>query len=931
MKLAGEFGTPYRPPSGGWPTVRTWLLGSFWQHSKDAENGIASFKNVTKVLDYHEPPNAAGINPYARVYPDEDWPTCTDGKPAGGCLESDDTPCAPWTMGDIVSTATHGTNAFTSDSPNVKNLSVCRKIGFKNVQAWKVWHGRFGFLSHDNSTCVPCHAAVLTPDQTKYLSLTMSGTIECVPAVPPGSEDDPGQGSYTATVSRSVAVGRYTGVVTVGSCSESLTSSGYPPGYGPGPEVLDQAKELSRVRLYCDGSLTVPSDSVIVSQFLIPILDGVDISGCEAEAIESNIRNNESIYVSVSWYAQDAELGWHKTTLTASIGLATPYTAAQVVADCDALLDEWDLTNDLQYPWRSDGFVMVGPLVTRNEVTVPVSPDQELACDYTDPSALVRDGSIVGSPLPAGYGPYFSFDHTNWRMCVGDTGQLFFKFAQGAWSGAATDPEVISGVEAHMEATDAQIPRCATQWTENYTASLPKPAGQLPGGGWQFADSAGCYRQKFAATFVPRPSHNYSRPCGPDRERLDDLTVQCITQSSAGSVTVRSAALYTSGDLVYVCNDSNNEDGFYTITKSGDTLSLTPKAEWPGVSNVIENCGEGIVGKVRWPTAPAICGRIEVSTATQNGENIDLVLADECHYLRVGDLVDFTAVPGLGANVSITAAVSATEFRVVGTLSGSYAGGGFIASNGAAAYKWHDEQWKGDYVYLEWEINNRDLGEYARLLACGQSPTEPRSRQAQWGMRQDVSGMTIEQQSCEWLPCNPFAMCISPNGEVFNNGITKPFPTLGIDGLYGTIWQATFIDCFTDPLYQTPHAPCDPNSNPEQPPVPRSPWVEGTDYPVRPLEEARSARAHIGAETAPALPADAAWDGHIATLAECDSDTEPTGLILNPPASLGYDNEGHGVPIEHETSWTIYLDQEAHVCAEGEFKDDYSDNGVRCP
>lgn len=83
--------------------------------------------------------------------------------------------------------------------------------------------------------------------------------------------------------------------------------------------------------------------------------------------------------------------------------------AASVYADLQSLLGYWDLTNDAQYPPRTDGIWQVAPLMSRDEAPVNVSPVQfppATVNDYRNPQTDASGNApfTTGStPPPAGW------------------------------------------------------------------------------------------------------------------------------------------------------------------------------------------------------------------------------------------------------------------------------------------------------------------------------------------------------------------------------------------------------------------------------------------------------------------------------------------------------------------------------------------------
>lgn len=63
-------------------------------------------------------------------------------------------------------------------------------------------------------------------------------------------------------------------------------------------------------------------------------------------------------------------------TFTGTWVLSGPNTAAEVYGDACGLLGAWNLADDIQYPFRTDGMPQIAPLVSRNEKQGEVSPIQ---------------------------------------------------------------------------------------------------------------------------------------------------------------------------------------------------------------------------------------------------------------------------------------------------------------------------------------------------------------------------------------------------------------------------------------------------------------------------------------------------------------------------------------------------------------------------
>jgi hypothetical protein len=205
---------------------------------------------------------------------------------------------------------------------------------------------------------------------------------------------------------------------------------------------------------------------------------------------------------------------------------------------------------------------------------------------------------------------------------------------------------------------------------------------------------------------------------------------------------------------------------------------------------------------------------------------VDIVLIEAAPGLQTADMVDFTGVSGLGANLAVTV-VDSTHFSVAGTLTTSPTLGGYVSSHGAPSYGWNDTQIKGDFVYKEWGNDWRDFWESynqrGRAAADnGDCPDIPSCDPIRYNAVTPSSADTFDEigsgsywqktfsctQHC--LPislCDPAVVYVSPNVETGHpNSVTIPMP--GTDGLgdtqYGSLWMGRVEQVMTDPLGTEP-------------------------------------------------------------------------------------------------------------------------------
>lgn len=1023
-----NYGLPFRAPCGGWPERRT-IRGGCYQHRKAAEASITRYENVTRVPDFVQPPDppyhAEGIPPYPRRGSNAlgDWPQTA----TGDCI------APPCTVGAAYQALcdewpTIIANVYSTDNTTV-DQSQCRKLGFKNVQAMRYWHGMFGFMSHDpggrydrirdnvdrdppSSNCqCDLEFEQATPDQTKYRTLDLVGTYK---------KWADGVLTNNGAAQRKITVNAGSGVMTQDAWSQTAGDDGTKAATFLYDNRADAANTAAALYVSCiypknapgytytetrtgqNYAITVVNDFDNFAEYTgsVAVQDGT-MTGTQW-ARDGNTPPGSLPYIvdefsctNTTFTRTHTENQYSGATLVSKEEwqvtgtLSNPHTAATVLTDINALLGWWDLANDAVYPWRTDGYLSIAPLVSRSEPPGAVSPllgimGSGLGEGWTDPNAAIYDGSVRGGPKPAGYLGYFDSRHRSIRQCVdGNSNTYHFRYAFGAWNRIPTF-DVSHPVYAALNAgdeTDFVVPPTATQWTENWfwdNPNLEFCAGNQPGGAWVIQKQGLVMAQKWAEIKIPRPSYNFARPCGADRFLLDETKVACVLTAvgTPALVTLHQAVTgITTGQLCLVCGVTGVTNGVYEVTRTSDTVYELTTLKWLAPART--DCGTGIFGKLRWQTAPPICGRLAVASATQNGSAVDIVLAAAAPYLRTGDAVSFTDVGGLGANLGVTVA-DETHFSVTGTV-GAYGGGGYVASYGAAGYQWNDEDAKGDFLWAEWLFDYRDYQERNRVIDnadyCSNCEDhEPASRalirpyQAGHGMPQEVRTFTVVEDCLAFSVCDPQVMCLSPNGEVWANGKTRGFPSLPLDERYGARWQGAVVQHMENPLWQAPHRACVEGVDPA---YRFSECAHGEDdgtcqqdtcfedvyggqgdhyFPHRPLVEARAsvpAGASLPTATGEAIDSagdyglsmpgsDAVHIGFLGIAALNVSATPVDGNVLPPPAGMGYISPAEDTLAQPQpvlTPWGLYIREMLCVCGSGRFAEDYMANGVRvnCP
>lgn len=438
-------------------------------------------------------------------------------------------------------------------------------------------------------------------------------------------------------------------------------------------------------------------------------------------------------------------------------------------------------------------------------------------------------GAVLGAPKAAGYQDFFDFRAQVWRCCefeteAGETDINWYLAGYGEWL-----HDVIS-------ATGAQLPLNCTQWTSRLDAfSKPPYAYLIQGDPGIYATPPDTRAHRADALWAQKcceyaelwPSYNFFRPAGADRFLIDEGTAVCVSGLSGNTFTSvdYQGNPVTLGVATGDAWGGASVGGWFAISVSGSTVTLGTKL-WDVPSGWAAPSGDTatVFGRLRFPSAPAILGRDAVNGVTNNGDGtVTLTLAAAEPWLLTGDKLDlFSAtvsydsrgnrtgetMAALATNLTATV-VSATQVKVTATYS-AVAGTQYIMSHGAPDWSWDDNGRKGDWVYLDWTLDNRTNGEAARLAAgvvdCSGTPVTLAGNNGYAGFTQtQYEGST----GLPFKPCCVMAIAITPNGETWVNGTAHGFPTtFAFDGRYGARWAAEIEEARTDLLWQTPHNPC---------------------------------------------------------------------------------------------------------------------------
>lgn len=524
---------------------------------------------------------------------------------------------------------------------------------------------------------------------------------------------------------------------------------------------------------------------------------------------------------------------------------------------------------------------------------------------------VVYDGSIIGIPKPEGYENSFDFEFKDYRMCIFEDcdnnpgTRTFDAYHYGQGMDAA----------AMNYLAGSSLPLNATHWTNLYQAIAEYPcafiAYHVPTFiistvDWIDCDGfpttaiidagtagySGLRLRKMAWILDLWPSQNLARPAGDDKFLVDETKVyyaENISGSGVGStwtITDRSGGTPTISDTSGYWGSAVFGGFFEIASYAAGVLTLgAQKFDLPtgweisqGRTSDYDTGAE--FGKLRWPSAPAILGRIGV-TPDMAGTTFTFESAQINFGLETGvntESVDLFAADMTLLSTQTATRVDDTHFTVpVAVADAKYA-----MIHGAEKWYMSDSSPKGDFVTRTWTNDFRTNGERERLdgvLDCDDAQVSRPDENSGY------SDTDATQHCLPFVPCSPKVFCFSPNGEQFSNGITMDFPSVDLDADYGTLWLGNVYPTMADPLWQEPHKPIGVDDWFEDDGTCQEDTIEGgrqiAYYPHRPLVEA------ILDKTYPKFGLNNPQDE---TIADAQGAYDALGDFVNPPVYIGFDS-----------------------------------------
>lgn len=872
-------GTPFRPPAQyGWvtpyPTVET-PFKFFNELITGYSQSNVTYDNVL------QPDGTSTGSWYSRVVQTDacgDVPYCGT---SSGC------PAKPWWGAAYDQYNGENLPPTGSISYTIVSQSACSQGYYKNVQAKKYWHGTTGFLDeggcYDNYCQLPNNEGLNAWKSfqgscvgVKYCSVTWTGDYSYTEDIYTitGESGSQSYEYYSTTAEfaewdRSVSVDYSSGKWTqtyAGTSGSNTWVSGSDPVSSSVSSSLSSVYTDTHLAPFCTADsntvtialaewsdpITLPDDTT--NGFELHLTRGgngytindtwVDLPDSTLDIVVTRANDEYIASVAVVNY-HDLGGGTQIISIsgTSTVTLGSEVDSATLQTTLDNLLSHWDMTDDKQYPWRSDGYCGIAPLVCLNEQEGSINPFSVTALSSTDYFSPLND-EYDNEPYTEGWTPTYdiieAFDESayQWQWAEGQDastapasalilvvdGQIIGKpghagnfdlfFKNYMYSPCTIGGSSIWWVNSIGEFNTGQygIPLSATHWTNKYEASMT----MLGAFTYNSLDGS-VIRQKWAEKKLPFHSWDFNKPYGNDKFSIDEPAFGCNVSGDTSSVTFDCYDYIPQVDEIW---GGVFTDGYYPITSvsnSGSTYTVSLGTKFSFVpSYVIDD-----FYKLRFPTASAVgleqfsAVYVAASSSTYLTFGTELVnVSGSCkvdlYDGSINELKQFTPDTLIVSNVDLYKN-SPTEYYV----SGNYTNSSFICGVGKLP-KWYDNNQKGQIVTLEWQHDYRTNAETSRLvdvLDCDGNPVYTGSANngyASFTARQvsaptsSVNGLQIGS-----LGCVTDVVCYSNNGETFNStSKTYAIPQISLDYDYTALWQSQVLQSVYAFDWQLPHKPC---------------------------------------------------------------------------------------------------------------------------
>lgn len=359
---------------------------------------------------------------------------------------------------------------------------------------------------------------------------------------------------------------------------------------------------------------------------------------------------------------------------------------ADVYADMVALAEHYPLNDKLLLKWRKDASFGLVPVVSRNELGVPISPKDtppgfdvttgqvdDLTSpindsgghtpfspswvptysqrDWFDPRCYVWefnpgetsadhaaigltkivDGNILGSPHLKEDG---SSDLVDGKIAYGRDKYFDRRFEKWTFCIDVHDVKQYY-VESYGDFTPNIFSGAVKQWTNANEEKWLAPGASA--GRFFNADLYWTQQNwlvKMAVTMpVGLPAQNLFGAAGPDRFAVDEAKAWCATNITGSVITLDAtgtAPAFAANTLVLLCDTGDPlVDGVYQASVTGTWEITLGTRKWDLPTDFTRDHGGSdsptpFIGVIRFPSAFAIRGRARVKTATQDSSKVIL-------------------------------------------------------------------------------------------------------------------------------------------------------------------------------------------------------------------------------------------------------------------------------------------------------------------
>lgn len=743
------------------------------------------------------------------------------------------------------------------------DVGRCTKRGHKNVVAFKSWHGVTPFTNTQGCTacdnCDTCYGAsgcqicvdcTLQPDNTVNCSqcsacsspsvdgfeLSCSGCSGC-DSCPEGEKvytykylDSTWTASdvYSLTDGPTNANTYYNASASISASVDRLSSQVH----------ADETYSVIAHDYFADAVQLIGPDFVDRCHKTVA---GYPVSGWDGYPWNyGTVTSGENTYssesVSTSGSISDNEITFHQTRnfsfivydsvnnvfehdahihqqIDAVTTLSNQYTQDQLNLDADTLLNQWNLLNDVIYPWKYDTSELQLPKISRCEaeptsplsatLTFPSCPDFVL-CHYSSVGADCADswdsctandcpggisydyncyissggifvntqynGSILGAPSPTGYLYPIDFNKKNQK-------DLPCHCEDGDVNNSAISIKSYGGVSSLAHATQLPDEREKKVIYPGAFASIndrTRVNSTCNGFNNQYISTDILLKTKWAEIIqIDKPSQNFRLPCGIGSSK-DLIYVNATDNSIVPYLTVATGCLQG-------CNCTPCMGGTGSVQSC---TNATNPARWPYLS------GSGFVCNT---VASIFSGQI--STGKINLYMITGISGDKGQYVNAHLMFG-------GSNFkdevyAIAALLNQSGFSITGDFS-AYVGlnsglSGWI--DFATGNDWFDNYPKGDFIIRSWDFHPvTGIGFNNRVDGF-------------------MNSQNVNSYCLPWKPCGPAIVVIAPSGSPENisgSGYNVQFVTMPAltprpcgakINLMPQQWR-------TDPFWIRPSKPC---------------------------------------------------------------------------------------------------------------------------